>query len=139
MLDVLIENFIPIIASIFGTVIVVLLRGLTKKYGGKLDIETKQRLDDLVASLTHQGVAYAEQWAKNRSKQLPEGQSVGGNEKLHKAMSFIADQITKNGLDHMAEKQLTEKIEAVLGLGALHQSLYPENTPQEDEDESLFS
>ncbi len=131
------ENLLPIILSILGTAIVVLGRGLVKKYGTKLDIETRQRTDDLIASLTHQGVAIAEQWAKRKAKTLGVGDKVEETEKLHMAMEYISQQIEKNGLDKLVERELGEKIEAILGLGTLEKNAFPE-PPLETNDEPTF-
>lgn len=115
-LNIFIENFVPIIASILGTVLLVLVKGLIGKYAKKLDVETQGRLENLLSDLTQQGVAYAEQWAKNRNKQ---GAKVPSNEKLHKAMEYIAAQIRKHKLNELAETELREKIEAMLGYNTL--------------------
>ena len=87
--NALVDNFVPIFASTVGVLVIVLGRGLIKKYCDKLDIETKTRLDDMVTNITQQGVAFAEQWAKNRNKQLPESIKTQGDEKMHKAMEYV--------------------------------------------------
>lgn len=134
VLNVVIEHLGPILASLIGALLLFVVRGFTKKYGDKLDIETKMKLDDLLSNLTQQGVALAEQWAKNRNKQLPEGTTVPGNEKLHKAMEFVAEQIRKYNLDELAEAELKDKIEAMLGFGTLSEMPLIEGLPIDTEE-----
>ncbi len=132
------EHMAPIIFSILGTVAIVLTRQVLKKYGTKLDFEVKQRADDLVASLTHQGVAFAEQWAKNKAKSLPEGIKVDSTDKLHIAMEYMSSQIKRTGLDRFAERELADKIEAVLGLGTLEKNTFPEPPTMEITSDETF-
>lgn len=120
------EHLVPILIAVGGTVITIIFRQIMKKFGTKLDIEVRQRTDDLVASLTHQGVAYAEQWAKRKAKSMDEDMKPDSTEKLHLAMEYISRQILSHGLDRLAERELAEKVEAVLGLGTLEKNTFPD-------------
>lgn len=125
-LTIFAEHFVPILATVLGTVLTVLLSGLVKKFGSKLDVETKERLDSLIGGITHQGVAYAEQWAKNLKKS---GTEVASNQKLYKAMEYIAAEIRKYKLDQLAEEELVKKIESVLGFHNMGTELLPLEGP----------
>jgi hypothetical protein len=135
-LNVALEHLGPIIAGILGTVLLALARGLMKKYGAKVDIETKSRLDTMVTNLTQQGVTFAEQWAKNRKKT---GALIEGEQKLHKAMEFIAGQVRKYKLDELAEQELRERIESMLGYVTINElEALPIEQPEENNDEDMF-
>lgn len=114
ILAALLEHIVPIIISLLGAVIVAVVRGLAKKYGENIDLKTKALTEDLVNHLVTQGIMLAEQWAKVRAKRLNE--KVGGNDKLQIAMKFIADELRKKGITDMAEKEIRNRIEAMLGI-----------------------
>lgn len=118
LLSAVLEHLGPIIIGVLGTLVAYYARLLVKKHGDKLDVETKAKLDEMITSLTSQGVAFAEQWAKNKAK---DGGRVPGNEKLHKAMEYVAGQVEKYNLDKLAEEELKEKIESILGYGTLNE------------------
>ena len=138
-LNTFLENFVPIISSILATTIIILARNFIKKYGVKLDIETNQRLDDFVSGLAQQGATYAEQWAKVRSKTMPEGVKVSSSDKMHKAMEYVAEQIEKYKINKLGEVELVKKIESMLGFSTLNTNAVPGNVIEEEEDnENLF-
>ena len=134
-LNTLIEHFVPILASVISGVLLFLIQGLSKKYGKKLDVETRQRAEDLLSSFVQQGVTLAEQWAHNRNKQLPDGERTPGQAKLEVALEYIAGEVQKNGLDQLAETQLKAKVESMLGIGTINANNLPELPLDSEEDE----
>lgn len=109
------ENLSPIIIGVVSTALLVLVRGLIKKHKDKLGLELTVIGEDLLNSTVQQGVALAEQWAKNKAKTLEEGNKPDGNDKLHQAVKFIFEDLERKGVRGVLEKEVRDKIEAALG------------------------
>ncbi len=125
-----IEHLTPIIVGILGTVILKIMHNVSRKYGDKIDIETKQRTEALTTDLIHESVARSEQWAKSYNH--------GGRAKLGKAVEYAVGELRRNKLSELSENVLVEKIEATLGFATVREQqneiIIP--TQEEDDDES---
>jgi len=108
------EHLLPIIVGILGTVALMIMQRLSKKYEDKVSIETRQRTEALTTDIIHEAVARAEQWAKNRE--------TNGRSKLNKAVEYIATEIRRNNLPQLAEDTIVNKVEATLGFATVREN-----------------
>jgi len=116
----ILQHIVPIILAITAGVLTKLIHSGVKKYGAKLDLETQIQAESLLNELVQQGVTYAEQLAKNVAVQR--GETLDGSAKMSKAMEYVAAELIRNGLPHLTEQVLSDKIESVLGLNTLNQN-----------------
>ncbi len=115
----LLEHLVPILITIVSGVLLTLVRGVVKKYGVRLDMETQARAEAVLTDLVQQGVTFAEQYAKNEVKK---GIMTGGQTKMMKALEYVASELERNKLPQLAERVMTNKIESALGFGTLNEN-----------------
>lgn len=124
-LSALLEHFAPIVLSLVSIAVLVFIKGMSKKYGNKIDVEIRDLLDKLFTQITQQGIAYAEQWAKNYAKN--HGQSPSGSEKFDAAFKYITEELRRNGVVDLAESEIRRKIEAMLGIETMAELSFPKD------------
>lgn len=124
LLAALLEHLVPIIVTVFATALTLIIKGVAKKYGDRLDAETKDLGENLLINLVQQGATFAEQWAHREGKRI--GTKVDGNEKLAKAVAYVAAEINKKGLPQLAEQEIAAKVESILGISTLNLNALPE-------------
>ena len=118
-LDLFYKYFLPILITAGAGILLYLIRGLVKKYGTKLGVETQNKLSELIGTSVAQGVAFAEQWAKARQKELGDNLKVSSQDKLAKAIEFVLVDLKRSGIIDVAEKVIRDKIEACLGFNTI--------------------
>lgn len=115
----LLEHIVPILITLISGILLKIIHGAVKKYGGRLDVETQARAEALLSDLVQQGVTYAEQYAKNEARRQ---NAVGGSAKMNKALEYVAREIERNKLPELAESVLVDKIESALGFATLNEN-----------------
>lgn len=114
------QYILPALITTVGGILLYVIKGLLNKYGAKLGLETQGKLAELLQSSVAQGVAYAEQWAKNRQKELGDVTKVASQDKLAKAIEFVLADLKRSGVVDVAEKTIRDKIEACLGFNTMN-------------------
>jgi hypothetical protein len=131
----------PSLIAIVAFAILALARSFLKKYGARLDVETKLASQDFINNIVVQGVALAEQWAKNMETEYKE--KPVSNDKLLKAAQYIIEELRKKGITDIAEQEIKNRIESYLGLVTLNINALPETSElfglmEDDENEDIF-
>lgn len=115
--QVILENVLPIVATVLGVLVTALVPllalWLKKKFGLDIAVSQQKMLAD---SLDH-GIGLAEQWSAGKLKASEP--RVSGAEKLDKALEFVTAQIKARGLEEKSKEELTKLLEARLGITAL--------------------
>jgi len=136
----MLEHLGPIALVLIGSTLVYLVRQFMKKYGIKLDVEIKNLTEVLLIQFVQEGIAYAEQWAKQYVKThdtAPDGAS-----KMDIALKFISEELKRHGLDNLAERAIRNKIEAILGIETIGNASLNDmlkNAEGEDNNENFLS
>jgi hypothetical protein len=107
--DVL-EILKPILAALVGWVVF----KLTRTFEAKTGIDVPQKYEDQVNAWVNQGIAYAEE--KARQYVLAKGNTITGPEKLELALGFVLDLADQYKLTTYAKDKIVKKIEAMLGM-----------------------
>lgn len=124
MWQVVLDHLLSVLVPLLLSVGLVLLRSFLAKKG----LESSQAiLDDVITRSVH----YAEEEAH---KALKKDEHLAGHEKMDAAMTFAESEMSRLGLDKMAQDSLTKMIESKL------QSVRPAPsapaTPEADKTES---
>ena len=108
------ENFGLIILSLIGVVLIFTIKKIAEKYGHRVDADIKNFTESLFTQIVQHGIAYAEQWTKNYINQ--NNNKPTNSEKLDMAFKFIVEELKRYSIFDLAEREIKNKIEAVLGL-----------------------
>jgi ABC-type lipopolysaccharide export system ATPase subunit len=138
ILVVLLENLFPIVLSLVSVALITLIRGFLKKNEGKVNLQIKEVTERLLIEAVQQGISFAEQWAHNQSKQMTEGYKVNSNDKLTLAVKYVVNEINRNELPQLAEKQIVEKIESALGINTLNNNSLPDLSMEVDDEDNYI-
>ncbi len=128
-------QILPILIAIAVPSLLVLTKWLSSKIGKKLDTEQQAKIQELLTGVVLQGVAYAEQMAKQKQK---ENQQLTGESKLYIATQYVVEELRKNNFADLTAVEIQKRIEAILGMEALtanaaSNALFrPEGGPNED-------
>jgi hypothetical protein len=112
-LNIVAQHIVPIIAVFLASFLSLLASQALKALKQRFNIEEDLGIEKRAMGLIRSGVAYAEEWALNKTK--VGGDLPGGAEKLNTALSFIKTEATRMGLDHWVEargEDLAKLIEA---------------------------
>ncbi len=112
----LLWQLVPILIIIAIPSLGVLVHWIVKKFGAKLDNDTKAKFQEILYNIVMQGVGYAEQIAKQKEK---ENQKLTSETKLNIATQYVIDELQKNKIFDVTADQIAKKIEAALGLDTL--------------------
>jgi hypothetical protein len=141
-LDLFLKYFSPLIISAVSVALLLLARKVLTKYEDKLSTDSQKILYDFINAIILSGVQYAEQWAKNRLKES--GEKPPSNDKLHKALEFIVQQLQSHGIINLTEQEIIRRVESTLGANEVNRKTFEEavesleNEPDGEEEENEY-
>ena len=97
--ELIIHNLLPVVSGLLLILVPFFVKWLMafveKKFHVQLSADKEQKLDDILDA----GIAHAEEWAN--AKTVAKEPVPAGVDKLAKAAAFVADEITRYGLDKL--------------------------------------
>lgn len=110
MLDVVIENVLPLLVIVCTPILLMMARGLMKKMAEKLHLEGMLVYQDKIDDLVTKGIQAAEQKALNAVKD--DGTRTTGAQKLDSVLEFVTKEMNDLGLPEKAADQLKTIVES---------------------------
>jgi len=110
------QLFQYLILPIGSTVVVILVAWLARKLSANLTTAQQAAVHEFLTRIVSQGVAYAEQVAKQKAQ---ENEEINGAQKRYLAIEFTFKELEKYGIINIASDQVSDLIEAVLGKATL--------------------
>jgi len=108
---------LPAVLSMCAPVLVLIAVKWVCRHTAKLDVETRQVIEEQVIHIVLQATAYAEQEAYNFATRTK--QRMQGEHKLNLAIMYVTSCLERAGIQDLDETDITSKIEAYLGLGVI--------------------
>lgn len=112
-LSLILQHLFPVIASLLCIVLFPLVRLVLKKIDAKFDLNLSTLANDQTNALLKKGIAFAEEWARNKVKIDPT-KVPSGAEKMDKAIKFVEDELKNLGVVDFAKDRLEAHLAAVL-------------------------
>ena len=125
-------QILPVLISLAVPTAMVLATWLAKKLSSKLDVEFQSAMNDFIMGLVTQGVAHAEQLAKQKEK---ENEEVHGEDKLYLAINYVLQEMEKYNLVSVTAEEIAAKVESVLGQSLLNEPAFLKNLEKGENNE----
>ena len=112
-LSLILQNLFPVIASLLCIVLFPLIRLVLQKIDAKYDLHLSAMANDQTDALLQKGIAFAEEWARNKVK-IDASKIPSGAEKMDKAIKFVEDELKSIGVVDFVKDRLEAQLAALL-------------------------